>query len=108
MNQRKIIDLLDTIRECDENIENCISIKKECVKELQLLCLHENVIELPGITYDGIAKIYARRFCKICKLEESARNFNGHFNKLTKAHYIINNINSSVAIAEYIETKDES
>lgn len=108
MTSSEIKGLKEEILICDLKIANENLKRDNLIKHLQAICPHENVVELPGITYDGIAKTYARRFCKICKLEESARDLNGQFVRIKKAHKVIRDINSAVVMAEYMREKDES
>jgi hypothetical protein len=107
MTSSEIKILLETIAYYEFYIKDSNKQLAKRREELQAICPHENVVELPGITYDGIAKTYAKRFCKVCKLEESARDLNGSFARIKTAHKVIKDINSAVLMAEYIREKDE-
>jgi hypothetical protein len=108
MSSSEIKNLIEAIKDAEEAIHLHQLQFKLLVTQLQAICSHENVIELPGITYDGIAKTYAKRFCKVCKLEESARDLNGNFTRIKKAHKVIRDINSAVVMAEYMRERDEN
>lgn len=75
------------------------------IKELQKICPHGNVVELPATVYSGIAKGYARRFCTICKLEESESI---GFQKLIAAHKVLNDVNATIRLCDYMEIKEKS
>lgn len=103
----EIKKLIEAIKDAGEEIRLHQLQLTYLIEKLQTICPHENVVELPGVIYDGIAATYARRFCKVCKLEESARDLNGQFANLKHAHKIVRNINSAVQMAEYLDEKDK-